>query len=216
MKKILKFDKLFEYYEYLKRIDDVSFSEIEIMSNILDLHKISEGLIKTYPLQSSVRILKRRFPTCDISIDVDGEINIEGDLDVDNLKILSNTLGYVISDESDVTFILEPKYDREIDKIPDIIYHSTLVKYINKIIKNGLIPKSKNKISNHTDRIYFSLNLNDAELFKNYLEREYDEKSGIIEISTKNLNNKFYSDIRNRGIYTLNNISKENIKKEIK
>ena len=213
MKKLLKFNKLFEYYDYLDNIDNVTFEEIEVMSNILNEYQISEGLIKTYPIQPSVAILKRKFPSCNISIDIDGEIIINGNLDKEKIKILSTTLGYLVSREDDNFIELEPKYDREIENIQNIIYHSTLKRHLKKIKKLGLIPKSKNKLSNHPDRIYFSLNIEDAKMFSKYLEKTFDEKSYIVEVSTKGLTNKYYSDInfRSKGIYTLNNIPKENI-----
>ena len=216
--KIFKFDDLFEYYDYLDNIDTVSFDEVEKVSNKLDNYIIYEGLIKTYPLQLSIDILKKRFPKFNISANDDGEIYIQGSFNKDKIKILSNTLGYIVSSEDNNLIIIVPKYDREIETLPKIIYHSTLNIYKDKIQKNGLIPKSKNKISNHPDRIYFSLNLEDAKLFKEYLQKEYNEDTCIIKISTENLNNKFYSDInfKDRGIYTLNNISKNNIIEIIK
>jgi len=215
MKPLFKFDKLFEYYKYLENINDISDEEIKNMSNIFNNYTISEGLIKTYPLQSSINIIKRRFPLYNVSVSENDEIVVEDkNLDKEKIKVLSNTLGYIISNEADDYVIIEPKYDRVIDNVPKIIYHSTFKKHLKKIKKNGLIPKSKNKLSIHPDRIYFSLNLEDAELFKKFLEKKYEEKSCIIEINTEGLSNKFYSDInfRNRGIYTLNNISKNNIK----
>jgi hypothetical protein len=227
MKKVLKFDRLFELYDFIENIDNKSFKDIEIMSNTLNEYIIKEGLIKTYPLNKSIDILEKKFKNIDVSLGEDNEIYIEGKIELNKLKTLSNTLGYHIStiiqndniiDEKSINIdkeymvCIEPKYDIEID-VPTIIYHSTLDIYLNKILKNGLYPKSKNKISKHPDRIYFSLSFEDALIFCKFLEKEYDKKASVIKINTKNLNNKFYSDInfRERGIYTLNNIPPNNI-----
>lgn len=212
MKKLLKFDKLFDYYDYLENINNKSKNEIKEISDMLNNHNISEGLIMTYPLDKSYNILKRKFTDNKISIGDDNEIFIGGEINIENLKILSNTLGYHISSMDVGLITLEPKYDMEVN-IPDKIYHSTIESHLNRIKKIGLIPKSKNKLTIHPDRIYFSTSLKDAKLFAKYLSEKYDEIGYIIEISTKNIINKFYSDInfRRSGSYTLNNISPKNI-----
>lgn len=52
-----------------------------------------------------------------------------------------------------VEIIYESKYDIEIF-IPKKLYHLSIQQYKDKILKQGLIPKSKNKKIVHLDRIY--------------------------------------------------------------
>jgi hypothetical protein len=232
MKQLFRFKNLFEYYEYLEKIDEIDIDNIKKMSDIIDSHIISGGLIKTYPLVKSIQILKRKFNNYNISKGEDNEIYIEGNLNYGDVSILLNTLGYHISSiiqedrqikleelNRDKKYILcaEPKYDIQIT-VPDIIFHATLLKYIDKIKKIGIIPKSNNKISLHPDRIYFSMKIEDAINFATFLEKKYETDSAIVVISTAELNNNFYSDInfRDSGIYTLNNIPPKNIIKTIK
>lgn len=198
------------------------------MSSILDNSIIVEGLIKTYQLDKSVEILQRKFPDYELNID-DNCIYIYGKMNYNNLKNLSNTLGYYISlltqdnkeiSEEDlnqnINYLasIEPKYDFKISEYPKLLYHVTFDKYLRKIFKHGLIPKSQNKLSKHTDRIHLFIDINDAILFSKYLENAYNNPTSILEIDTSELNNSFFSDInfRRSGIYTINNISTEHIK----
>jgi len=227
MKKIFKFDQLLEYNSFLHNIDEKSFDDINYMSDILNNSIMTEGLIKTYQLDKSVLILKNKFPKCEFNIDDNG-IYIYGKMNYNDLKNLSNTLGYYISlimqndikiSEKDLNqnenylISIEPKYDFIVN-VPDILYHVTLNKYLKNILKMGLIPKSKNKLSTHTDRIHLFTNIDDAFLFSEYLKTINEKETIILEIETQKLNNNFYSDInfRRSGVYTINNISPEFIK----
>jgi hypothetical protein len=232
MKKLFKFKNLFEYYEYLEKIDELDIDSVKKMSETIDSHIISEGLITTYPLEKSIQILKRRFNDYNISVGEDNEIYIEGVINHDYTFALLNTLGYHITSiiqndkqtkleellaNQNYVLCAEPKYDIK-DIVPEIIFHATLSKYVNKINKIGIIPKSNNKISLHPDRIYFSIKIEDAIKFAEYLENKYDTSSAIVVVSTIDLDNNFYSDINFKysGVYTLNNISPKNIIKIIK
>lgn len=228
MKKILRFDKLIDYNNFLIDINQKSFDEINNMSSVLDDSIIVEGLIKTYQLDKSVDILKRKFPDCELNID-DNCIYIYGKMNYGNLKNLSNTLGYYISlltqndkeiseenldQNEDYLASIEPKYDFKVTEKPRILYHVTFNKYLKRIFEFGLIPKSQNKLSKHTDRIHLFTDIDDAILFSKYLENTYNNPTSILEIDTTELNNSFFSDInfRRSGIYTINNISPDHIR----
>jgi len=98
----------------------------------------------------------------------------------------------------------------ELLEVPDKLYHVTLTSNEAKIKRVGLIPKSKNKRSNHNDRIYFGF---DPIVVKNL---SYQFKSGdyiLLEISTdKSI--KLYNDpdFHKNGCYTYENIKPGNIK----
>lgn len=70
----------------------------------------------------------------------------------DEKDLLKN---YSEKDYNILTIILYPHYDLELSELPKTLYHITDEKFIEKIKKIGLIPKSTSKIETHPDRIYF-------------------------------------------------------------
>jgi len=64
-----------------------------------------------------------------------------------------------IKDIMFLSVMLEPKFDLFVD-VSDILYHVSPKLYRNRILKKGLIPKSKNKMFNYPSRIYCFKNKN--------------------------------------------------------
>lgn len=113
---------------------------------------------------------------------------------------------------SEVWVVLEQKFDRTIDpsKI-QFLYHLTEKKYLEKIKKNGLIPKSKGKKSYHPDRIYITT---DIEKLNNIITQFTLEKNKedfvILKIDyTKAGKPILYNDpnFMDYGYYVIDNIS---------
>ena len=138
----------------------------------------------------------------------------------ENNNILSDIYTYI-------NFTLIKKFDIEnIDNI-DNLYHVTDKKNIKNILKNGLIPKSNNKIESHPDRIYLMSNLTGANHYLRLLEDKYGDYSGdrfiILKINKKLINIKLYYDpmyLRSEknvevsgfdAFYTYDNISPDSI-----
>jgi hypothetical protein len=136
--------------------------------------------------------------------------------------ILSNFIKYEI--------IIEPKYDIKHQLKTNILYHVTETKYLDKILKNGLIAKSLNTLSDYPERIYFVYNLDDAKTYiktkSGYYLRNIDKsrqpnKSKYSEIEYVILKIElpidndliFYEDPNfiDKGIYTYENINPKNI-----
>lgn len=75
------------------------------------------------------------------------------------------------------------KFDIELEDIPNMLYHVTTSSRYEKIKQVGLIPKTKSKLNNHPDRIY---------LFKTYNKQHVDElikhlfKTEIVKYEYKN------------------------------
>lgn len=138
-----------------------------------------------------------------------------------------------IHDELDnITIYFEKKFDIEINDIPNKLYHLTIKEYLNKIIKFGLVPKSKSKLSSHLDRIYVCKTYQDClDLIPKmmfYYTGEKDDniyKLGkklfgkdiepiVLEIdNTDKIIDKLYIDTNyNNGYYILDNIKPDRIK----
>ncbi len=136
------------------------------------------------------------------------QINIveNNKIDIDFIDFLRN-VDFGIFKEICLQF--ESYQETDID-IPDFLYHVCRKIDIDSIKKNGLQPRSKNKISFHPDRVYFDVDLNSSkeriEEFKNIEDNEYS----IVEIKPDNeLKNylKLKKDTNSNGFYTSQNIS---------
>jgi len=228
-KKIWKIMHFVEYEHYMKNIEDLAWCD-RLMYESINNAVISEGLIMTHPNDLSLEIILRRFPHLTGNIEPDGEIYLEGlehNLNV-YLPIITN-LGYFISkatiDGQDwtvepkphirpIAIFLEPKYDFKSKTVPKFLYHATPKKYLQKILKNGLYPKSKRKIAYHPERIYLTDKISIAEEFAKGLNNRLkgqnlsEEEFVILKIDTADLSISLYRDINlmTGGYYTLNNI----------
>jgi hypothetical protein len=219
-----KLDIILKYNEYISNIDYyLNDKHIEIYNDIESSY-IAEGLIKTFDKDKSLQILLKNFKELSGNIEPDDEIYLEGHFkELVNYLPLINNLGYFISlltlngkdwvkeysnETKPLALLLEAKYDIRIINKPTILYHVSLKKNEDRILKYGLYPKSFSKISNHSDRIYLTDSLQVAKLFGMNLGKEFI----ICEISGVDID--LYEDInlKTYGFYTLDNISKEKIK----
>lgn len=124
--------------------------------------------------------------------------------------------------------VFESKFDKVID-IPNNLYHLTIEEYKDRILKNGLIPKSKNKLSQNLDRIYLCSSIKDCERLipqmSMYYEREkdrnmyvsknkYSKKTDpiILKIIPKDIKKLYIDPNYINGYFTVDNIKPENIK----
>lgn len=213
--------------------------------------EINEGLIKSQDPATAIQLLSKLILGKNIIATIipnNGTIlvncqQINKEQIVFMFKIISN-LGYFVSmyyfnnvwnkfDEectinilpsiSNVDFIIEAKFDVCI-KTPDMMYHATEQNYVNKILKIGLTPKSKNKISNHPPRIYLTSTINNAIVFARFAKSIHGNDMTILEINMKEIrpitrfnadveNIKIYKDVNyGKVFYTLDNIPPDLIK----
>lgn len=127
---------------------------------------------------------------------------------------------------------LEPKFDNKIDIIDGIFYHVTEKRYVDKILKNGLIPKSKNSKTSHPERIYLSSDIQysleyiqtkksyyrtsngSAKIGKHIVQNLKEVEFVILEIDLTGYKIVCYNDPNyiDKGIYTYDNISPKRIK----
>lgn len=160
-------------------------------------------------------------------------------MNIENVYGMKNTLKYNINNlylnnkvYNNVQIVYEAKYDEKIETIPAKLYHLSIGEYKKKIIKYGLYPKSKDKLTSHLDRVYLCDNIGDCEylitrmklyyneekLFNIYnkQKRNYDKNTTpiIFEIdNSEQFIKSLYKDPNyENGYYTLDNIPPNKIK----
>ena len=201
-----------------------------------------EGLIKTYPTDKTINHIKNVLRKKELPIGEFIENNYYGESDIadsinvivdcysvtqelnDTLIKLFDSCGYYLStfywteDKNNGVYQFEPKYREEEYKgieIGDFLYHVTTIGHYNKIIKQGFIPKSKNKIFDYPPRCYFFTEKN-VDFMKEFMIDSRKAKEGeelvLITVDTNKLSDdiKFWDDQLFVGediaVYTYNNI----------
>jgi len=82
------------------------------------------------------------------------------------------------------------EFDSKFDNIEEYkgkLCHLSINEYKNKILKNGLYPKSKSKLSSHIDRIYLCKNIEDCKGLIPQMKIHYSEEKSVNHYE---LNNK--------------------------
>jgi|ERR1035437_731978 hypothetical protein len=108
--------------------------------------------------------------------------------------------------------ILEAKFDIEVYKIPEKLYHICPQDNLEKILKIGLTPRSGSKISNHPERIYFAFTeSNVLQIGEKFKEHEFNKINGytLLEIDTSKVNQlRIFEDpnFKKSGVYALVNV----------
>jgi hypothetical protein len=123
-----------------------------------------------------------------------------------------------------VNIIFESKFDIETN-IPNKLYHLSIQEFEKSILKSGISPKSKSKISYHDSRIYLCKHILGCKdlipkMIMIYSQQKWsnpkskiNDKWIIYEIDTTGLDMKLYSDPNYiGGYYTLINIPSKSIK----
>jgi hypothetical protein len=110
-----------------------------------------------------------------------------------------------------INFSFEAKYDISEERYPRILYHVCDAIHVDKILKQGLVPRSRSKKAFHPERVYLVKTLDNAYEMGTELNRNNTNKEwAILEIDTATLDYlKLFRDPNyiNKGFYTLNNIS---------
>ena len=105
-----------------------------------------------------------------------------------------------------------PKYGYKTN-VPDMVYHVTEKHNLEKILRYGLVPKTKNKKAYHPDRVYLATNL--SRISDLYNDMNFDVTDPVIikiDLSDVKDHMEFYKDEHfPTGVYTLSNIGPERI-----
>jgi hypothetical protein len=214
---------------------------IESQDKIINqLDSLYEGLIKSYPIDKMLASLAYKIGPKNYKIEFISNFNnalpyvriIIKNKNLDSSIIsLFKVGGWELADketESDTKLVFRAKYDTEVDSKywPPFLYHITPIENINKIKKNGLIPKAYNKKIKHEDAIYFynSNNIEDLKHIAYQLYREtYYNDFVVLKIDLrckKNIDNPILKERRfrlyadpdmNNAYFTKENISPDDI-----
>lgn len=192
-----------------------NFSIEKTLNNVIELtlHSFDIEYIKTIINHIDSLLIDRHgwFPSKMILYNLKGMETIriyDEDYLIENIKKIK-----------EFTIIYESKYDIEINS-PVKLYHLSIKQYESKVLKMGLIPKSKSKLSKHLDRIYLCNDINHCYSLIPKMKANYMFKSKrinsdwiIYEIDNSDLNITLYKDPNYEfGYYTINNIKKDKIK----
>lgn len=196
---------------------------------------ISEGLIRTYPIEKMVGYIRKKYNLTNEEIDIERK-SIMIDISTINMNVLKdiyqilNMGGYFKSFQTGNVYYFDKKFD---DEVFDDLKKSGNVKYLYhispsendlKIKSQGLVPKHKNKKYDYPERIYLlsdvNLKNNDHFLFDfcNHLHNIQKCNSySIYKINFSKLNNiKLYVAPNAKdyvAYYTTDNISPDLIEK---
>lgn len=133
-----------------------------------------------------------------------------------------------VDDISRITIKFESKFDECLTQIPSEMYHITNDSYVDKILRNGLVPKSKNKLSSHPDRIYLCTSIDDCKSLEGrmYMQDSFNMmglnlnknnnkklKYTILKIDMSDFSGKIYKDpnYKDTGFYITTNIKPDKI-----
>ncbi len=126
-----------------------------------------------------------------------------------------------IGEKYGIEIAFEAKFAPELDSkdIPDIAYHITSTSKEEKILRIGLAPKNKEKLSRHPERIYFTNSLEGAKrLIHNIKFIVNNDKFSIFEVDLKKLHMvrqiRWFPDPNypGEGFYTYENIPPKYLK----
>lgn len=185
-------------------------TDIDKMNSYLNEFKKGDVWIQTQPSDKIddkfISDLLHIIDSCGYFVSVAGKYKNESS---DKSKIKEHLLKFK---DGGIQLGIEPNYDKEIKYDGEYVYHATEKKYLDSIMKNGLIPKSKNTRSFYPGRVYLSPDIESMDYIKGELEKDKSGDYVYLQINnTPNL--KFYRDVRFKsGFYTYNNIHPKNIK----
>lgn len=153
-------------------------------------------------------------------------------MEITNFSGMVNTFAYdenILKSEdgkyyTNVKITYESKYD-SVNDLPNKLYHLSIQEYEKSISINGIIPKSKSKLSVHLDRIYVCSDIKSCYNLINRMKFHYknrkvnnkkyniNDKWIIYEIDTNGLDIKLFKDPNYiNGYYLVDNIPASLIK----
>ena len=222
-----------EYFEGIRDIRQEALAPKydNNLSLFLPMHKLNEGLVMTYPLDTTIRYVKEYFKLKDWQIYKSNEDKIVVEIanygeSIKYMRLAMDYCGYylgfptyenAIQQQGYVTLLFEPKYTNtitdEILKTEEVLFHITPRYNRKKIERFGFSPRSKNMIFDFPNRIYLlrgSAGIENAvnlgrRLYHTNPNKEHRDVYSIFTLDVKQLPNtiSLYQDMNlNNGLYT--------------
>jgi len=208
--------------ESIPDIDKIKNRFQIIVEEIKPPFLINEGLISTYDVNQTVHSIAELFNLQNSELDkgknFDGKIWIKSgnkndiikielyDLsNINNINFYMKKYGWICSEQNKNIFTYEKKFDsfiiakRLILDDNQFLYHIITKNLVNKIIKQGLIPKNKvNGFIDSEERNYFFLKQPTKEKLKDFYFYKLMEPVVLLKIDLSKINpsTKFYYDPR--------------------
>lgn len=197
--------------EELQEILDTEFLYLNSSVSSIERIKLSEGLIKTYDIKNTTKIIEKRLGLKRNQYKVqEGENGIEviaiytDKENKDGVMKILDLCGYYVTNELKKWrffkrgYILEfrPKFTNttELQKFIreyPILWHVTTEEKLEKIKKQGFVPKSSNTVFDYPSRIHFlagTYSLNDAEKMLSIIREKSENKDSnwkIIKVDVR-------------------------------
>lgn len=201
MEKIFKKSELEELFK--KGIWDIFGEQIE------EQKKLYEGLIKTYPINTTIKKIEKDYQNTLTKIDKNNSESII--VLTKNFKTIKNIVktmdmyGWFLSkpkvgeniptihvdDNNYFQLRFEAKFDLDStesiyqNKNGKFLYHITPLVNLEKIKKIGLTPKTNSKLSYHPERIYFLKNVDNENFIKNFVSKLFIINKNNIDLKEK-------------------------------
>lgn len=187
-------EDMLEYYE--KQLSDFKYGDIYIFTNY-NTPGLAKELI--HVIDASGYFIST------ISKDVSKDATDEEWLDrqiKDKSKIEETLLN-----NKRISISIEPNFDEKVDFDGDYLYHTTDKKNLEKIMKIGLVPKTKNTRSFYPERVYLAPDERYLDSIKYQLEG--DKEGEYVDLKIKNYKGlSLYKDVRFKGgFYTYDSIA---------
>lgn len=222
---VRKLDSLFSKFGLTKEVSYFSENQnsYNITTDVSQMERLIRGGVSDNFKQELEKFIKE-FTYGDISITIKsgGKTKL-----ISELISLIESVGYFISvlsidgfdvrdkskiDEylykggNNIFMMIEPNYDEKVSFKGKYLYHTTDLKSLNKILKYGLIPKSKNTRSFYPSRIYLSPS--EEMMLKIQQELKGDKAGDYVNLRIDNFEGlSLYKDLRYKGgFFTYDNI----------
>ena len=193
-----------------------------MVNNILQYETSLSNKLNKYKIQHTINIIDK----------LEFQLIIQNPLESDLQWIINeciNLYGYYpsyyfieIPNIAEIKINFEAKYSDSVytnDIVcPNKLYHLTYQENINKISKIGLYPKTYNRISDHSSRIYLFPDMSQYQNLLSTLKRSDkinnlpDKKYSLLEIETDNILILHTDPNYRLGYYTYDNIHPSKIK----
>ena len=142
---------------------------------------------------------------CNLTYDPNFKDAIKWDKKQNNIKDL------FLQGHRTIKFLFEPKFDTRAITFEKYLYHLAPTIYVKKILKNGLVPRSRSKKAYHPERVYLARSYQDVlRLIPSFKASTKINNWTILLVNTSLSDDlQLYQDqnFKNMGYWTLNPIT---------